>query len=190
MATGVLGCRDVRAVAVYIYALTAPDGSVRYIGKSHAPQYRLQQHFYETTPVSEWLHGLFARGESSRVVCLETISPGEDADAGERHQLLVHRRAGCDLLNSWSVAEGEEAIAIWLQLARAIDVSGLSGPESLRKKLAARGAMALLAHRYGIQSSVVSRWVSGRRVPNTKLMARLEDDLGIHWKSWVQERAA
>lgn len=53
-----------------------------------------------------------------------------------------------------------------------------------REKLQARGEKAKLAKALGIGQDLVSRWLSGDRVPDTKQRAHLEDLYEIGWRLW------
>ena len=56
-----------------------------------------------------------------------------------------------------------------------------------REKLGPRGLKAKLARDLEIGQDLVSRWLSGERVPDTKQRAFLEDEFGIGWRLWDEE---
>jgi transcriptional regulator with XRE-family HTH domain len=41
-----------------------------------------------------------------------------------------------------------------------------------------------IATRLGEHQSLVSRWAAGERVPSAQRRTKLEDALGIEWRSW------
>ena len=102
----VLGHPDVRDVPVYIYALTDPDGTVRYVGKSSNPRGRIASHRARSgaRPLRAWFASLALRGEVPRLVTLHTVPPGEDAAPWEVHYIREHRKSG-RLLNASFSAE-------------------------------------------------------------------------------------
>lgn len=62
--------------------------------------------------------------------------------------------------------------------------AGNKGALLLREKLAAHGARAALAKDFGVGADLVSRWLSGERLPNPLHRRRLEDEYGISWRLW------
>lgn len=62
--------------------------------------------------------------------------------------------------------------------------AGNKGALLLRAKLEAHGARAALAKSFDVGPDLVSRWLSGERVPNTLHRRRLEDEYGISWRLW------
>jgi transcriptional regulator with XRE-family HTH domain len=61
------------------------------------------------------------------------------------------------------------------------------GAERLRELLGERGAPANLAKKLDVDPAMVSRWMSGDRAPDTTYRAKLEDELGIGWRSWDEK---
>ena len=91
---------DVRAVPVFIYALTEPGGAVRYVGKSANPRGRLASHAHETgaPDVRDWLRALRADGLDVSIVVLHEVPPGVDAAPIERGFIEAYAATG-SLLN-------------------------------------------------------------------------------------------
>lgn len=56
------------------------------------------------------------------------------------------------------------------------------GARELRSRFPHRGGIAEVAKLCDCDSSIVSRWFSGERKPDTKMRAALEDKVGIHWR--------
>ena len=87
-----------------IYALTDPDGSVRYIGKAKNARARLKGHMLDAkrrnTPVYCWIRKLAANGHAPGLVVLESCVDWQEA---EKRLISLYRSNGCRLLN---VAEG------------------------------------------------------------------------------------
>lgn len=102
----VLGFPDVRNVPVCIYALTDPDGSVRYIGKSVNPTKRLSSHMSRSaaSPVYRWASFLRSHGLRPGLRILHVVPPGQDADAWETWFLREYRLVA-NLLNACFEAE-------------------------------------------------------------------------------------
>jgi transcriptional regulator with XRE-family HTH domain len=65
-----------------------------------------------------------------------------------------------------------------------MDLPANKGALLLREKLGAHGARAALAKELEVGPDLVSRWLSGERVPNTLHRRRLEDEYGISWRLW------
>lgn len=53
-----------------------------------------------------------------------------------------------------------------------------------REKLQEHGAKARLAEELDVGRDVVSRWLSGERLPDPKQRAYIEDNYGIGWRLW------
>lgn len=53
-----------------------------------------------------------------------------------------------------------------------------------------RGGITALAAKLGVDHSLVSRWVAGERLPDTRNRALLEDLLEISWREWDAESEA
>lgn len=89
-----------------IYALTDPDGKIRYIGKANNSQSRFKGHLRDarrrSTPVYCWITSLVSKGQVPGLVVLEVCSTRSWQDA-ERHHIAAHRAIGFELLN---VADG------------------------------------------------------------------------------------
>ena len=87
-----------------IYALTDPDGSIRYIGKANVAADRLKGHMRDaqrrSMPVYVWIRKLVAAGSVPGLVVLEVSDEWQEA---ERRLIAFHRAAGAPLLN---VAKG------------------------------------------------------------------------------------
>jgi hypothetical protein len=87
-----------------IYALTDPDGSIRYIGKANSARARLKGHLHDarrrSTPVYAWIRKLAEQGQSPGFIVLETCPDWQEA---ERRLIALYRANGCRLLN---IAEG------------------------------------------------------------------------------------
>lgn len=85
-----------------IYALTGPDGAIRYIGKANDPAARLKSHVRDArrrnTPVACWIRSLAAKGSAPAMVVLAEVA---ESDWPEAEALVIeaHRRAGHRLLN-------------------------------------------------------------------------------------------
>jgi len=93
---------------VSIYALCDPDGSVRYIGKSHDPEERivqhLAQHLYPSrhdpyNPKILWLQELRLSGLEPVIKILEEDIPQHRSAEREKHWIDWHLAQGCDLTN-------------------------------------------------------------------------------------------
>ena len=83
--------------AEVVYALAAPDGEVRYIGRTTYPEMRLKQHGRAKTPLGEWV-----RGVRANIVELEFCEYGKlNAGPLERHWIEHHRSIGSPLFNIW-----------------------------------------------------------------------------------------
>jgi transcriptional regulator with XRE-family HTH domain len=65
-----------------------------------------------------------------------------------------------------------------------MDLPANKGALLLRERLEAHGARAALAKSLEVGPDLVSRWLSGERVPNTLHRRRLEDEYGISWRLW------
>lgn len=106
-AVNVLGVPDVRSVPVYVYGLVDPtDGSVRYVGKSDRPKYRVTTHLScsAAKPVRAWVEDLATAGLRPQLVILHAVQPGEDSAPWEMHYILHFRQHG-RLLNCRFSAE-------------------------------------------------------------------------------------
>lgn len=83
-----------------IYALTDPDGSIRYIGKANVAADRLKSHLRDarrrSTPVYSWLRKLMDARKMPGLVVLEVCDDWREA---ERRLIAQHRAAGARLLN-------------------------------------------------------------------------------------------
>lgn len=58
------------------------------------------------------------------------------------------------------------------------------GAQLLRQKLIAHGDRAKLAQAFGVKPDLVSRWLSGERVPNPLHRRRFNDEYSIDWRLW------
>jgi len=68
------------------------------------------------------------------------------------------------------------------------------GTKLLREKLAGRGGKAVFVARFNdgydgsqLDAPMVSKWVSGERLPSREHMARIEDVEGIPMRDWVED---
>ena len=98
--------------ATRIYSLCEfPGLEPRYVGKTVQPlRLRLARHLLDSRrprlPVHYWLS---KRSREGRQVCinwLETVAPGEDWAARERHWIAKYRSTDCRLLNLTDGGEG------------------------------------------------------------------------------------
>lgn len=58
------------------------------------------------------------------------------------------------------------------------------GAEKLARRCQKHGQVTAIAVRLGASQSLVSRWIHGVRVPSPRWRARIQDELGIGWRSW------
>lgn len=87
----------------YVYLLKDPDTKeVRYVGVSHAPTLRLEQHMYYTGGVRRqaWMDGLIKRGLSPILVVLGGTDDRIRAYRIETKLILRYLARGCDILNT------------------------------------------------------------------------------------------
>lgn len=85
----------------YVYALTDPDGTVRYVGKSTNPGGRIACHASaggSAVGVRSWIRALRASGREPGLVILAEVPPGESAFAWENRFIREHEGSG-KLLN-------------------------------------------------------------------------------------------
>lgn len=77
----------------YIYALTEPDGTIRYIGRSTNPQRRLRGHMRSKAlpEVHAWLRALLDSGQRPGLLILETIENDISASFKEMAHVGAHR---------------------------------------------------------------------------------------------------
>jgi hypothetical protein len=107
---GVLGQPDIRAEAVFIYALAEPGTlDIRYVGKSSRPARRIPCHVNTSQRMARWLQKLRAAGKKPRLLILARVDPGEDADPYERRLIAACAEAGHDLLNARGVPRRKDA---------------------------------------------------------------------------------
>jgi len=64
------------------------------------------------------------------------------------------------------------------------------GAEKLKESLTSHGAKAALARDVGVEPYQLSHWLRGDRKPDPKQRAWLEDNMGIHWRSWDEDLPA
>lgn len=87
---------------VYIYALRAPCGAIRYVGKTGDPKKRLEGHAYPNrrniTPVARWCRKLKKAGGVPAMEILEEV-PASSWEDAERRWIARLKEDGCDLLN-------------------------------------------------------------------------------------------
>jgi hypothetical protein len=103
---------------ISIYALCDPrSGSIKYVGKTFDPLYRLQQHLWpchvaRTTPKAIWLRALVAQGLKPELVVLQTV-PTPEWGTAERRWIEHLRAEGHNLLNGTSGGPGGYAESRW-----------------------------------------------------------------------------
>jgi hypothetical protein len=92
---------------VAIYALSGPDGRVRYIGQTQEPKKRLTEHRWlgkscksrRETPLSRWLRAMWA---SELEVTMTVIEWSWEGNAAEMAAIATYRERGCLMLSSSS----------------------------------------------------------------------------------------
>lgn len=168
---------DVRAVAVFVYALCEPDsGAVRYVGRSSNPQARLVSHMAQSSErVTAWIGGLRALGMAPQLRILREVPAGEDSAAIERLAIGEHIARGCDLLN---VHGGNRRKGLKISFVP----KNLGGAEMIKLGL----SQVVIAEGLGCSQSQVHGWMRGRTVPTGIWRAAIEDSLGIYWRLWDQ----
>lgn len=128
---------------VYIYALTADDGRVRYIGKTINPPTRLEAHrsgIKTRSHVAIWIRSHLARGEQ---ICMSILETCSEANWEERERRwIAHGRAlGWKLTNTHPGGIAREIDTTMLEPGTAAYDAHLRG-EARRKRLAERAARA------------------------------------------------
>jgi len=85
---------------IYIYALTDPDGHIRYIGQSVDPLVRYDQHIGETadTPKGRWIRELKSRGAKPGLTILEKTDKS-NANYVEKWWITLGHSRGWQLCN-------------------------------------------------------------------------------------------
>lgn len=59
-----------------------------------------------------------------------------------------------------------------------------AGSKALKSKLAEHGGLTGVAVHLGVGKDVVSRWTNGKRKPDPRQRAAIEDRFGIPWRDW------
>lgn len=80
-----------------IYALTDPDGAIRYVGKSTNPRGRIAchaSHGGSAVGVRNWIRALRAAGNEPGLVILAEVPAGESAFAWEDRFIREHMGSG------------------------------------------------------------------------------------------------
>ena len=85
---------------VYIYGLTDPNGSIKYVGQSVNPQLRYAQHLVDSadTPKTRWIRELLSNGYKPGLIILEKVEP-QQADFTEKWWIVLGRNRGWELTN-------------------------------------------------------------------------------------------
>ena len=85
---------------VYIYGLTDPNGSIKYIGKSGNPRVRYDQHLadHADTPKTRWIRELLSNGYKPGLIILEKVDP-QQAYFTETWWIVLGRSRGWALTN-------------------------------------------------------------------------------------------
>lgn len=85
---------------VYIYGLTDPNGSIKYVGQSVNPQLRYVQHLADSadTPKTRWIRELLSNGYKPGLIILEKVEP-QQADFTEKWWIVLGRNCGWELTN-------------------------------------------------------------------------------------------
>jgi len=94
-----------------IYALTDPDGAVRYVGKSssglHRPKaHRAPSQLKPKTYRAAWIRSLFAQGQDYGIQSLEELPSGDGLSDAERRWIAHGRAAGWRLTNLTDGGDG------------------------------------------------------------------------------------
>lgn len=165
---------------VSIYALTDPDGRVRYVGRSVSPEARFEHHRTNgNASVRAWFAELAADGLAPKLVILATVPVGSDSALAERDMIARHEAAEGSLLNAQCTTKWQ--------------------PGRPQSKPTNRGAEALVSLGYsqvhvasvlGVGQSQVCLWMKGVRAPGAKMRALIEDLFGIYWRLWDEEIAS
>jgi hypothetical protein len=102
-------------VTTYIYALTDPDGTPRYVGQSNNPKSRLASHLSSSASpaVKRWVESLREAGELPRLTILYRVPRSEKA--GEAEKLFIGLLGTVNpLLNATVLAAKPTLISQWL----------------------------------------------------------------------------
>ncbi len=123
-----------------IYALTDPDGAIRYIGKSSAGMKRPLMHKRESrrgnpTHKKRWIKQLLSAGLSYRIVVLGSFETGDGLSEKEQWAIAWARSVGCRLTNATDGGEG---------------VAGLVHSPEARAKMRAAQSNRTMEHRRAI----------------------------------------
>lgn len=95
----------------YIYSLSCPDTySVKYVGKSRNPAYRLRKHIEESkrgvnTKKCRWILGLIKNGKYP-ILNIEEITDTENENFWEKHYISLYKFLGFDLKNHTQGGDG------------------------------------------------------------------------------------
>lgn len=157
-------------MSTYIYALTDPDGTPRYVGRSSSPRRRLVQHLSEfaVKAVREWVAELQARGEKPQFCLLYRVDQdGSDEDV-ERRYIRQLGTVG-DLLN-FRPGKCEGVLPAARQLRDWIHERGIT--------------QTRFARMLELDQSIVSRWLNGTSVPGVKSALKIQRATGIALELW------
>jgi len=94
-----------------IYALTDPDGAIRYVGKSSSGLRRPREHgspadLGRPTYKANWIRALRSQGHDFAIVVLEEIHQRADLNAAERRWIARGRAEGWRLTNATDGGDG------------------------------------------------------------------------------------
>lgn len=70
-----------------------------------------------------------------------------------------------------------------------MDPTSNRGAQLLRQFFAGRGSQSALAGRVRLKQYQLSKFATGARIPGSIDRAKLEDELGIHWRAWDEPAA-
>jgi hypothetical protein len=137
MARGVgFTTQDIRAIPVFIYALTEPSGEIRYVGRSENPLSRLYSHLGKgTAPAIRWWIARLAQLDNRPgLLILHEVDPGTDAAPFELYFIKLHNRAGRLLNVSGTVHRGH------CRFCGSTEHYGRAGRHCLAKPVAGKAA--------------------------------------------------
>ncbi len=97
-------------LTTFIYTLSEPDGTVRYVGKSDNPKRRLTKHLHEARTRrknrrDKWIYSLLNKGLRPVMTVIEVVSTEAWVER-EKYWINHYLNLGCKLVNGSSGGEG------------------------------------------------------------------------------------
>jgi ribosomal protein S16 len=160
---------------IYIYALTDPDGTPRYVGQSNNPHARLSNHTsqFAAPAVRDWVTKLREQGQKPGLCLLYRVTETESAEEAEKRFIRELGTVG-NLLN-FRPGKREGVVP---------------AAQKLRDWLHEQGATQTdFARMLTTDQSVVSRWINGTRVPGVRSALKIQRATGIDPELWLEEAA-